>query len=250
QPAASVVAAQRYDSENDIFHPVYAANGMVASEQELATQIGVEILKQGGNAVDAAVGVGFALAVVLPNAGNIGGGGFMVLHDAKSGKDFTIDFREMAPLKASKDMYLDSDGNVVDGKSLYTHFAVGVPGTVAGMEYALKKWGSLPLKKVLAPSIKLAEKGFPVSRTLADTLKTEKDTLGKWESSKKIFFKNGEPLAAGDLLVQKDLADSLKKIAEQGSKAFYEGDIAHKIVAEMKKHDGLISLEDMKNYRA
>lgn len=151
QPDAAVAAAQRYDSANDIFHPVYGKHGMVASEQELATQVGLDILKQGGNAVDAAVGVGFALAVVLPNAGNIGGGGFMVLHDAKSGQDFTVDFREMVPVKASKDMYLDDKGNVIDGKSLYTHLAVGVPGTVAGMEYALKKWGSLPLKKVLRP---------------------------------------------------------------------------------------------------
>ncbi|EQA95247.1 gamma-glutamyltransferase [Glaesserella parasuis] len=147
QPTMTQIAAQRYDSSKDIFHPVYAKHGMVASEQELATQIGVDILKQGGNAVDAAVAVGFALAVVLPNAGNIGGGGFMVLHDAKSGENFTVDFREMAPIKATRDMYLDDKGNVVDGKSLYTHFAVGVPGTVAGMEYALKKWGSLPLEK-------------------------------------------------------------------------------------------------------
>ncbi|MDG2938607.1 gamma-glutamyltransferase [Bisgaard Taxon 10/6] len=250
QPDAAVAAGQRYDSANDIFHPIYGKRGMVASEQELATRVGLDILKQGGNAVDAAVGVGFALAVVLPNAGNIGGGGFMVLHDAKSGQDFTVDFREMAPIKASKDMYLDDKGNVVDGKSLYTHLAVGVPGTVAGMEYALKKWGSLPLKKVLAPAIKLAEEGIPVSLTLAKTLQTEKDTLGKWESSKKIFFKNGEPLAAGELLVQKDLAKSLKQIAQQGAEAFYRGDIAAKIVAEMEKHGGLISLEDMKNYQA
>ena len=134
QPTATQLAAQRYDSSKDIFHPVFGKQGMVASEQELATQVGVEILQQGGNAVDAAVAVGFALAVVLPNAGNIGGGGFMVLHDGKSGENFTVDFREMAPSKASRDMYLDEQGNVVDGKSLYTHFAVGVPGTVAGME--------------------------------------------------------------------------------------------------------------------
>ncbi|MDG6453266.1 gamma-glutamyltransferase [Glaesserella parasuis] len=250
QPTMTQIAAQRYDSSKDIFHPVYAKHGMVASEQELATQIGVDILKQGGNAVDAAVAVGFALAVVLPNAGNIGGGGFMVLHDAKSGENFTVDFREMAPIKATRDMYLDEKGNVVDGKSLYTHFAVGVPGTVAGMEYALKKWGSLPLEKILEPSIKLAEEGFVVSGTLASTLKEETETLGKWESSKKIFFKDGRPLIAGERLVQTDLANSLRQIAKEGSKAFYEGDIAKKIVAEMEKHNGLITLDDMKGYQA
>lgn len=250
QPTMTQIAAQRYDSSKDIFHPVYAKHGMVASEQELATQIGVDILKQGGNAVDAAVAVGFALAVVLPNAGNIGGGGFMVLHDAKSGENFTVDFREMAPIKATRDMYLDDKGNVVDGKSLYTHFAVGVPGTVAGMEYALKKWGSLPLEKILEPSIKLAEEGFVVSGALASTLKEETETLGKWESSKKIFFKDGRPLMAGERLVQTDLANSLRQIAKEGSKAFYEGDIAKKIVAEMEKHNGLITLDDMKGYQA
>ncbi|MFZ7175121.1 gamma-glutamyltransferase [[Pasteurella] aerogenes] len=250
QPTATQLAAQRYDSSKDIFHPVFGKQGMVASEQELATQVGVEVLQQGGNAVDAAVAVGFALAVVLPNAGNIGGGGFMVLHDGKSGENFTVDFREMAPSKASRDMYLDEQGNVVDGKSLYTHFAVGVPGTVAGMEYALKKWGSLPLEKVIAPAIKLAEEGFIVSNTLAATLQEETETLGKWESSKKIFFKNDRPLVAGERLVQADLANSLRQIAQQGAKAFYEGEIAQKIVAEMEKHNGLITLEDMKGYQS
>ncbi|MCX2961762.1 gamma-glutamyltransferase [Rodentibacter caecimuris] len=243
-------AAARYDSSTDIFQPVYAKNGMVASEQAIATQVGVEILKQGGNAVDAAVAVGFALAVVLPNAGNIGGGGFMVLHNEKTGEDFALDFRETAPLKASRDMYLDANGQVEDGKSLFTHFAVGVPGTVAGMELALQKWGTMPLHKVLEPAIKLAEEGFPISQTLANLLDTEKEVLGKWQSSRKIFFKNDRTLAAGEPLIQKDLANSLKLIAKEGAKAFYEGEIAEKIVQEMKQHNGLISLEDMHNYQA
>lgn len=247
---ATQLAAARYDTSNDIFHPVHAKHGMVASEQGLASEVGAEILRQGGNAVDAAVAVGFALAVVLPNAGNIGGGGFMVLHDAKTGENYSVDFREVAPLKAHRDMYLDKDGNVIDGKSLYTHAAVGVPGTVAGMEYALKKWGTMSLAQVIEPSIKLAEKGFTVGPMLASLLKEEKDNLGKWPQSKAIFFKNGEPLKEGDLLVQKDLAGSLKLIAKQGAKAFYEGDIAKKIVAEMEKHQGLITLEDMKGYKA
>ena len=246
---ASQSAANRYDSSNAIFHPVYGKNGMVASEQGLATQVGLDILKQGGNAIDAAVAVGFALAVVLPNAGNIGGGGFMVLHDDKTGKDVAIDFREIAPAKASRDMYLDNQGNVIDGKSLFTHDASGVPGTVAGMEYALKKWGTMPLSKVLEPAIKLADKGFIVSDVLAQTLKEEKSTLGKWSSSKAIFFKNGEPLKSGDLLVQKDLAKSLRLIAKQGAKAFYQGEIATKIAKEMQSHGGTMTLEDLKAYK-
>jgi len=246
---ASQLAANRYDSSNAIFHPVYGKNGMVASEQGLATQVGLDILKQGGNAIDAAVAVGFALAVVLPNAGNIGGGGFMVLHDDKTGKDIAIDFREIAPAKASRDMYLDNQGNVIDGKSLFTHDASGVPGTVAGMEYALKKWGTMPLSKVLEPAIKLADKGFIVSDVLAQTLKEEKSTLGKWSASKAIFFKNGEPLKSGDLLVQKDLAKSLRLIAKQGAKAFYQGEIATKIAKEMQSHGGTMTLEDLKAYK-
>jgi gamma-glutamyltranspeptidase / glutathione hydrolase len=251
QPAtnASQSAANRYDSSNDIFHPVYGKNGMVASEQGLATQVGLDILKQGGNAIDAAVAVGFALAVVLPNAGNIGGGGFMVLHDDKTGKGVAIDFREIAPAKASRDMYLDNQGKVIDGKSLFTHDASGVPGTVAGMEYALKKWGTMPLSKVLEPAIKLADKGFIVSDVLAQTLKEEKSTLGKWSASKAIFFKNGEPLKSGDLLVQKDLAKSLRLIAKQGAKAFYQGEIATKIAKEMQSHGGTMTLEDLKAYK-
>ena len=246
---ASQLAANRYDSSNDIFHPVYGKNGMVASEQGLATQVGLDILKQGGNAIDAAVAVGFALAVVLPNAGNIGGGGFMVLHDDKTGKDVAIDFREIVPAKASRDMYLDSQGNVIDGKSLFTHDASGVPGTVAGMEYALKKWGTMPLSKVLEPAIKLADKGFIVSDVLAKTLKEEKSTLGKWSASKAIFFKNGEPMKSGDLLVQKDLAKSLRLIAKQGAKAFYQGEIATKIAKEMQSQGGTMTLEDLKAYK-
>ncbi|KGQ30618.1 gamma-glutamyltranspeptidase [Gallibacterium genomosp. 2] len=245
----TIAAALRYDSSKDIFHPVYGTQGIVATEQHLASQVGLQILKEGGNAIDAAVAVGFALAVVLPNAGNIGGGGFMVLHDAKSGENFAIDFREIAPLKAHKNMYLDEKGNVIDGKSLFTHFAVGVPGTVAGMEYALKKWGTMSLEKVIAPAIKLANEGFIISDTLGKTLAIEKDNLAKWESTKAIFFKGEQPLTSGDRLIQKDLAHSLQLIAKQGSQAFYQGEIAEKIVKEMEKYGGLITLEDMKSYR-
>lgn len=246
---AAQAAAQRYDSRNDIFQPVYAKHGMVASEQALATQVGLDILKQGGNAVDAAVAVGFALAVVLPNAGNLGGGGFMVVHDSKTGKNIALDFREMAAARAHRDMYLDDKGQVIDGKSLFTHDAVGVPGTVAGLAHALKQWGTLPLAKVIAPAIKLAEQGFVVSESLATTLAEEKDTLGKWPASRAIFFKQGAPLKAGDKLVQKDLAASLREIGKSGAAAFYQGTIAQKISQEMARHGGAITLQDLKNYK-
>lgn len=247
--SAAEAAGSRYDYEMDVFHPIHAKNGMVASEQGLATQVGLAILKQGGNAVDAAVAVGFALAVVLPNAGNIGGGGFMLVHDSQTHQNVALDFREVAPAGATRDMYLDADQNVIDGQSMYTHQAVGVPGTVAGMTHALQKWGSMPLSKVLAPAIELADKGFVVSATLADILRQETENLSRWPSSTAIFFKNGRPLAAGELLVQKDLADTLRLIAKDGSKAFYEGPIAKAIVAEMAQHSGLINEADFKNYR-
>ncbi len=238
-----------YDLTYDIVSPVTGKQGMVATEQAFATQIGLDILKKGGNAIDAGVAVGFALAVVLPNAGNIGGGGFMMIHDAKTNQNIALDFRETAPAGAVRDMYLDSAGNVVSGRSLYTHLASGVPGSVAGFAQALKKHGTMKLADVIAPAVKLAEDGFIVSPNLALMLEAEKDNLGKWASTKAIFFKDGRPLRAGETLVQKDLAKSLKLIAKQGPSAFYEGDIAKKIVAEMKANNGLITLDDLKKYK-
>ena len=249
QTSAAAAASAAYDFDMDVFHPVVANNGMVATEQELASRIGLDILKAGGNAVDAAVGIGFALAVALPNAGNLGGGGFMMVHDAKTGKSVALDFREVAPLKATRNMYLDDKGNVINGKSLYTHYAVGVPGTVAGMEHELKKWGTMPLDKVIAPSIALAEKGFPVSETLAKILRQEQKNMGKWPATTEIFWKDGAPLKRGDLLVQKDLAQSMRLIAQQGAKAFYEGAIAQKIAAEMAPHAGAVTLQDLREYK-
>jgi len=163
-------AAARYDSQKDVFHPVVARHGMVATEQALASQVGVDILKAGGNAIDAAVAVGFALAVVLPNAGNIGGGGFMMVHDARSGQYVALDFRETAPASATRTTFQDAKGNVIDGKSLYTHAAVGVPGTVAGLTHAQKKWGRLSLAKVMASTVVPASKGVSRSRGVPSTL--------------------------------------------------------------------------------
>ncbi len=249
QTASAQAASAAYDFDMDIFHPVVARNGMVATEQELASKIGLDILKAGGNAVDAAVGIGFALAVALPNAGNLGGGGFMVVHDARTGKNIALDFREMAPAGASRDMYLDANGKVVDGKSLYTHYAIGVPGTVAGMEHALKSWGTMPLAKVVAPAAALAAKGFPVSETLAKILQQEKKNMGQWPATRAIFWKNGEPLKAGDTLVQKDLSQSIRLIGQQGARAFYQGAIAQKIAAETAPHAGAVTLADLRGYK-
>ena len=249
QTSAARQAAAAYDFGMDVFHPVVARHGMVASEQALATRIGVDVLQRGGNAVDAAAAVGFALAVTLPNAGNLGGGGFMMVHDARSGRDVALDFREMAPAGARRDMYLDAGGQVISGKSLYTHHAVGVPGTVAGLAHALRTWGTLTLAEAVEPAARLAENGVPASETLAETLAREKKTLAPWPASRAIFWKNGAPMKEGDLLVQKDLAASLRLIGKEGAKAFYEGAIARNIAAEMAPHAGGITLADLKNYR-
>jgi gamma-glutamyltranspeptidase/glutathione hydrolase len=239
----------QYDTSYNILSPIHAKNGMVSSEHGLASQVGLDVLKRGGNAVDAAVAMGFALAVVLPNAGNIGGGGFMIIHDAKSGKDIALDFRELAPALAHKDMYLDANGNVIRGKSTSTHLAVGVPGTVAGLDLALKKYGTMSLKELIAPSILIAKNGFTVTEHLAEMLTASQNQLGRWAASRAIFFHDNRPLLAGEKLVQKDLANSLRLIADHGLTAFYQGEIAQKIVKEMKKHDGIISASDMKNYK-
>ena len=247
--AATVAAGQRYDFDDDIFHPVEASRGMVATEERIATRVGLEILKRGGNAVDAAVAVGFALAVTLPNAGNIGGGGFMLVHDAKTRKTVAIDFREIAPARAARDMYLDAQGNVVDGRSLVTHLAVGVPGTVAGLDHALKRYGTMRLADVLAPAIALAERGFPVYPSLAKLLEVEQKNLARTPATSAIFLPRGQPLQAGERLVQRDLGQSLRRISSGGARAFYDGPIGAAIVAEMGRHGGLITRDDLRKYQ-
>ncbi|EDQ1418139.1 gamma-glutamyltransferase [Salmonella enterica] len=239
-----------YSVEEDVFHPVRATQGMVASVDAMATQVGVDILKQGGNAVDAAVAVGYALAVTHPQAGNLGGGGFMLLR-TKDGATTAIDFREMAPAGATRDMFLDEQGNPDSKKSLTSPLASGTPGTVAGLSLALEKYGSLPLNSVVRPAIKLAQEGFIVNDALADDLKTYgSEVLPHHENSKAIFWKDGEPLKKGDKLVQQDLANSLTMIAENGPDAFYKGEIARQIAQQMQQNGGLITTDDLAAYQA
>jgi gamma-glutamyltranspeptidase/glutathione hydrolase len=239
-----------YGVEEDVFHPVRAQQGMVASVDAMATQVGVDILRQGGNAVDAAVAVGYALAVTHPQAGNLGGGGFMMLR-TKEGKTVAIDFREIAPEQATRDMFLDGEGNPDAKKSLTSHLASGTPGTVAGLSLALEKYGTLPLNKVIQPAIKLAQDGFIINSALADDLKTYgSEVLPHHANSKAIFWKDGEPLKQGEKLVQTNLANSLTLIAQNGPDAFYKGAIAEQIADEMHQNGGLLSKADLANYKA
>jgi len=238
-------------SEDAIHHPVWAKNGMVATQEALASDIGLKILKDGGNAVDAAVAVGFALAVTLPRAGNIGGGGFMMIYDAKQGKTVALDYREKAPSSASRDMYLDKDGNAVSDLSRYHGLAVGVPGTVAGLLKALDNHGTMSRGQVMAPAIALAENGIEVTAGLSESLEALSDRLQKWQSTKKIFFKpDGSAYQPGELLRQPELAKSLKLIAAKGSDGFYKGETARKLVKAVNEAGGNMSLQDLANYRA
>ncbi|MGE9552499.1 gamma-glutamyltransferase [Erwinia amylovora] len=247
-PTASPVS---YGVGADTFHPVKEQHGMVASVDATATQVGVNILKQGGNAVDAAVAVGYALAVTHPQAGNLGGGGFMMIRTA-SGHTTAIDFREMAPTRASHDMFLDAQGNADSKKSLTSHLASGVPGTVAGFSLANKEYGTLPLSQLIAPALKLASSGIVVNESLADDLKVYgKEVLLSHPNSKAIFYKqDGTPYQRGEKLVQRNLAHSLELIAKQGPDAFYKGPIADQIAREMAANGGLIDKADMANYKA
>ena len=231
------------------FHPVVAGNAMISTENRYATEAGLEVLKEGGNAVDAAVTIGFTLAVTFPRAGNLGGGGFMLVYLEENNEVITIDYREKAPLKASHDMFLDKYGNVHKEKSRYSILSSGVPGTVAGLALALEKYGTISLERALEPAIALAENGFPVDRDLRNSLIQAKNRMQKSPSSMKIFYKkNGEPHDEGDLLVQSDLAWSLKQISKNGPIAFYEGEISEKISEFMNQNGGLITKEDLKKY--
>lgn len=233
--------------------PVRARHGIVAATNQLGERVGVQILQRGGNAIDAAIGVAFALAVTHPAAGNLGGGGFMMIR-LKDGKTTTIDYREMAPAAATRNIYLDQDGNLRKGEGgpLLGYRASGVPGTVRGMELALQKFGSHKLNwaQLIEPARQLALKGFPVSHSLAKALTKDKPQFELYEDSRKIFLNNGKLYQEGDVFRQPDLAATLARLQRNGARDFYEGTTARLLVADMKRHNGLITLADLKGYVA
>ncbi|MGH9684233.1 MAG: gamma-glutamyltransferase [Candidatus Acidiferrales bacterium] len=237
-------AAQNADWPTE---PVRAPKGMVVSDEKLASDAGVEILKKGGNAVDAAVAVAFTLAVVEPEAGNIGGGGFMLVRLANGRTQF-VDYREIAPGKASRDMYLKPDGSVDPEASIVGYRSIGVPGTVAGLALALKTYGKLTLPQVMAPAIRLAENGFPVSDRFAGLLRDSSSTLEKFPRSRRIFLKDGAYYQPGQIFRQLDLAATLRRIAKNGPDEFYKGQTARDLANEMQRHGGLITLGDLATY--
>src|SRR3954470_7960093 len=225
-------------------HPARAPHAMVVSVHVLASQAGLQILQSGGNAIDAAVATGFALAVVHPPAGNIGGGGFMLVRMA-GGKTHFIDYREKAPAAATRDMYLDAQGNVIEGASEYGYKALGVPGSVAGMVYAEEKFGKLTLKQVMAPAIKLAREGFPLTADEADDL--HDSHLAQFAESRRVFQRKGDYYKPGEIFRQPDLARTLERISESPDD-FYHGALAQELAAAMKEGGGLITAADLASY--
>src|SRR4029077_15690252 len=226
---------------------VRGAHAMVATDEELGSEAGVEILKRGGNAVDAAVAVGFALAVVEPAAGNIGGGGFMLVRLADERASF-LDYPEVAPGKARRDMYI-KDGKLDEQASVIGYRSVAVPGTVSGLELALKTYGTLKLADVLAPAIRFAEQGFPVSAKLAREFAEERRDLQRFSISRRIFLKDGAMYREGETLQQPELAATLKRIAKNGAADFYRGETARMIADDMARLGGLITMEDLASYQ-
>ena len=237
------------------FHPVTSNKGMVVSQEAIASRVGADILSKGGNAVDAAVATGFALAVTLPQAGNLGGGGFMVLHlteseKTPSGKTIAIDYREMAPASVNKNLFLNQNGDVDNQLARFSHLSAGVPGTVAGLIHVLEHYGTMDLAQVLAPAIKLAEQGFEISPSLAYSLHKAKPRLKNHSASAQYFFKkNGTSLQEGDVWQQHDLAATLQKIANKGKDGFYRGSVADLIIAEIKRGRGVMTHKDLVSYR-
>ncbi len=235
--------------EGERMSPVQGKKGMVVTSHFLATESAQEVLKKGGNAIDAAVTAAFSLAVTQPRSGNIGGGGFMLISSEKNNEVVAIDYREKAPAGATVDMFLDKEGNADSKRSRYSHLAAGVPGTVAGLALSLEKYGTISLKEAMTPAIKLAGEGFVVTPHFSDGLKEKQEMLKKWPSSAKVFYKpDGSTYEPGEVFVQKELAATLQRIADKGAREFYEGTTAEMLVAEMTGHGGLITMEDMKSY--
>lgn len=235
--------------EGQRMYPVMAKNGMVVTSHFLATRSAQHVLQEGGNAIDAAVTAAFSLAVTQPRSGNIGGGGFMLISSEQKDEVVAIDYREKAPGEATVDMFLDKRGDADSNVSRYSHLASGVPGTVAGLAMALESYGTISLQQAMAPAIKLAEEGFIVTSRFSNGLKEKETMLKKWDSSKNLFYKaDGSYYEAGDLFMQKDLAATLRRISENGVQEFYQGKTAELLVAEMAKHGGLITMDDMQSY--
>ena len=232
-----------------VLKPAFGRDGMVSSADSIASAVGVEIMKEGGNAIDAAVAIGFVLAVTYPQAGNLGGGGYYMIH-LSNGGNYAIDARETAPSRAARDMYLDSVGNVDSHRELIGGLSVGVPGNVDGLILAEKKFGRLSLAKVMQPAIELAKNGFRVSYALADVFKRDKGRLSLYRTTMRYFSKDGHMYEAGELLVQKDLAKVLEKIAEKGRDGFYEGKIPEMIAREDQETGGIITAKDVEDYHA
>jgi gamma-glutamyltranspeptidase/glutathione hydrolase len=246
--SANTLPIIEYASVN---HPTIDDDGMVVSQRKIASEVGAQILKKGGNAIDAAVATGLALAVVLPRAGNLGGGGFMIVHLAKENKTIAIDYREKAPSAADRDLFLDENGDYDKKKAQFSLLSAGVPGSVAGFHHALTKYGTITWQEALEPAIKLAEQGFEIPHDLANTLASERyrKRLSSNPAAAKVFFKKDKSIySAGETLVQTDLAWTLKQLSKNGPDAFYKGEIAKLIVQEMEANGGLITLEDLKNY--
>ena len=247
--ASSTNANEQAILEGERFHPVQGSQGMVATSHTLATEVALKVLKDGGNAIDAAVTAGFALAVTQPRSGNIGGGGFLVYSPGNGDAPEAIDYRETAPAAATETMFQDQDGNVVSERSRFSHKAAGVPGTVAGLALALERHGTLSLSQALAPAIRLAREGFVVPHRFTEGLEQARDRLERWPATRATFYKkDGSAPQPGEVFRQPELADTLQRIAEQGVKGFYEGETAQLIVAEMRRGEGLITLEDLRNY--
>lgn len=247
--ASSTNANEQAILEGERFHPVQGSQGMVATSHTLATEVALKVLKDGGNAIDAAVTAGFALAVTQPRSGNIGGGGFLVYSPGNGDAPEAIDYRETAPAAATETMFQDQDGNVVSERSRFSHKAAGVPGTVAGLALALERHGTLSLSQALAPAIRLAREGFVVPHRFTEGLEQARDRLERWPATRATFYKkDGSAPQPGEVFRQPELADTLQRIAEQGIKGFYEGETARLIVAEMQRGEGLITLEDLRNY--
>jgi len=243
--AKDTAGARALMSYDAIHHPVMSDNGMVSAQDRFAAEVGRDILTRGGNAIDAAVATGFALAVTHPQAGNLGGGGFMMVHLAETGEVIALDFREMAPAGATRDMYIGADGEVDNQLAQYSRLSAGVPGTVMGLIEALETYGTMTRREVMGPSIRLAAKGFPLSYALAESLESNRQQLSVDDSSIEYFLGR----SAGEKLIQRDLAQSLRRIMNFGVDGFYSGKTANLIVAEMQKGNGVMTLEDLANYK-